>query len=246
MEVITIAARKGGDGKTTTAHNVGAGLMRKGKKVLYIDLDTQKNLTRRLASLEAEKTIVDALQAKTVKEIRQTETRLTDNSSLIAGALAIAVYEKDNAQKGNIEIVGEILKAFEGQFDYVIIDTAANFGLMTLAGLKAADKIIITMQASADSLQGVQSLSAVIDDVRAGDDKPEVVGILPTMWKTRNITNTILDYTKEWAASEGLRVLEPIRDCIAIQEAELVQQDIFEYSGKCKAAADYQKLIDIL
>lgn len=246
MEVITIAARKGGDGKTTTAHNVGAWLIQRGKKVLYIDLDTQQNLTRRLASLEAEKTIVDALQATTAAKIRATATELTEHSSIIAGTLNLANYEKENLQKGNFDCVRKILEPFKGQFDYAIIDTAANFGLMTLAGLKAADKIIITMQASADSLQGVQTLKNIIDSVRAGGNKPEVAGILPTMWRNRNITNTILKITKQWAAQEGLEVLEPIRDCVAIQEAELMQQDIFTYNKRCNAAIDYDKFVNEL
>ena len=45
MEVVAIVNRKGGVGKTATAQALGAGLIRKKKKVLYIDLDSQTNLT---------------------------------------------------------------------------------------------------------------------------------------------------------------------------------------------------------
>ena len=45
MEVIAIVNRKGGVGKTATAQALGAGLRRKGYSVLYIDLDSQTNLT---------------------------------------------------------------------------------------------------------------------------------------------------------------------------------------------------------
>ena len=57
MQIITVAARKGGDGKTTTAHSIGAGLALKGYKVLFVDLDSQANLTRRLNCLNADLTI---------------------------------------------------------------------------------------------------------------------------------------------------------------------------------------------
>ena len=43
--VISLLNHKGGVGKTTSAINIGAGLVEQGKKVLLVDLDPQANLT---------------------------------------------------------------------------------------------------------------------------------------------------------------------------------------------------------
>ena len=45
VKTIAVTLRKGGSGKTTTAINLATALLKRGKRVLLVDLDPQSNAT---------------------------------------------------------------------------------------------------------------------------------------------------------------------------------------------------------
>ena len=82
-KVIAIANQKGGVGKTSTAVNLGAGLVRHGKDVLLIDLDAQANLTMALGFQEPDELQKDG----SVEEYRYITTMWTMDDRICDGSL---------------------------------------------------------------------------------------------------------------------------------------------------------------
>ena len=242
METIAIVSRKGGVGKTATAQMLGAGLMRKGYSVLYIDLDSQTNLTYGLGATAEGLSSMDLLtgDAKAQDCIQHTQ-----QGDVIAGSETLA--GADTSITGTRKEY-RLQKALEGlQYDYCIIDTPAALGTLTVNALTAADCAIIPVQADIDSLQGIGQLSKAIEAVKKYCNHSLYIrGILITRFSGRAILSRDMQSNLEEAAAQLKTRLysTPIRECISMKEAKAQQQDIYSYAPRSNAAKDYSAFVE--
>lgn len=244
MEIIAIAAQKGGVGKTTTAHNVGAGLAHKGYKVLYVDLDAQGNLSTVLNASTQGATVLPALLRKaTAAQVIQH----TSGGDIIASCEDLAA---DNilTSTGKEYRLKEALRGLRG-YDYIIIDCPPSLGLMTVNALTAADSCIIPLQADAFSLQSLKQIAPTIDAIRQYTNHAlRIRGILLTRYSGRAVlSQELAELIDEQARRMGAKVYKTrIRENVAIKEAQARQQDVYTYSLKSNGAKDYLSLMDEL
>ena len=128
-EVITIANRKGGVGKTTTALNLAYSLKELGKKVLVIDFDPQVNLTRcfDVENLENIKTIGHLLMAELEEESYSVEDYVIsyDEIDIIPSSIYLSVTETQmRSETGSERILSEIIELVREHYDCILIDTS--------------------------------------------------------------------------------------------------------------------------
>ena len=92
----------------------------------------------------------------------------------------------------------------------------------------------------------IRELKGIITDI-ADELDPElkILGILLTRYNSRTILSRDLAETiTETARQYGTKVFKtPIRECIAIKEAQIYQQDIFSYAPRSNASKDYMALV---
>lgn len=242
MEVIAIVNRKGGVGKTATAQALGAGLIKKGCSVLYIDLDSQTNLTYGLGADAGGLSSMDVLAGDATA---QEAIQHTQQGDVIAGAEALAGADAAIDGTGKEYRLKEALEGL--QYDYCIIDTPAALGTLTVNALTAADSVIIPVQAEVYSLQGIGQLSKTIEAVKKYcNHNLYIRGILITRYNGRAIISRDMQANIEDAAQQLKTRLysTPIRECVSIKEAQAQQQDIYSYAPRSNAAKDYAAFIE--
>ena len=244
MKTVAVINQKGGVGKSTTAMALGAGLIRKRKRVLFVDLDAQGNLTfalggesgggGSLAVLTRELSVADAI-------------RSTPGGDLLPSTPALSGADKTLSTIGKEFRLREALAQVADEYDWAVVDTPPALGILTINALTACDCCIVPAQADIFSLQGIMQLGATIQAVRQYCNPDlRVAGILLTRYNGRVIIGReIAEKMQDTARALDTRVFRTtIREGTAIKEAQAMRQDIFSYAPRSNAAQDYLKLVD--
>lgn len=243
-KVITVINQKGGVGKTTTAHAIGAWLQhKKHKKVLFLDLDQQGNLTFSTAASHSNYNTLDVLSLGTIQleKIQSTATGV----SIIPSTPTLANVDSILNQTGKEYRLKEALEDLSG-FDFVVIDTPPSLNIITINALTASDYAIIPAQADIFSLQGITQLGQSIEAVKRYTNRGlKILGIVLTKHHTRNILSRDLEQVIIATALELQTKVyqQSIREAVAVKEAQAMKQDIFSYAPKSNATQDYDALM---
>jgi MinD-like ATPase involved in chromosome partitioning or flagellar assembly len=143
-QIVTVFAAKGGCGKTTVAVNLGVVLARgTGRRVCVVDLDLAFGDVAISVQLDPVRTIVDATPMAGHLDITGAASLLTRYRPGLE--MLLAPVTPGDADKVSAALVAELLTVLRGMFDFVVVDTPAQFSEHVLAAMDAsAHHVLIT------------------------------------------------------------------------------------------------------
>ena len=247
---IAICNQKGGVGKTTTTVNLGAGLVREGKRVLLVDADPQSDLTQSLGwnGDLIEKSLGRLMYLTTMEHNPPVEESILEHKEgmhLIPSNLDLSSMESHLVNAMSREkILDNLLKSVKQDYDYILIDCMPSLGMLTVNALTAADEVIIPVQAQYLPAKGMTQLMRSINMVQHHTNpKLEIGGILMTLVDERtNLAKEVINAIRE-NYGMSIRIFQSmIPMAVKAAEASKAGESIFAYAGDSKPAVAYQML----
>jgi len=253
---IAFINEKGGSGKTTlTASTAAFWALRRGRRVLAIDLDPQGQLGKALGvDVRApHRSAVDLLLDQVLDDaaldgppppealpgdLPRLRTRIPGLDLVVANkALALAPGLEGSSKDPTGRLRASLDRARElPDYDFVLVDAPPSFGPLTLNALRAVDEVVIPVPLTYLALDGCAELERTLATVRSryGHRELRISMVIPTFYRRTRLAHEILERLQDRFPKQIAHTVLGLH--VKIDEAQSRGLSIFEYAPKDRGA----------
>lgn len=243
MKIISVANQKGGCGKTTTAINLAAALSLNGQKVLLFDLDPQAHASLGL-DIESQDSIYNVISKLTPRKLKIENIikRVENSFDLVPSNVLVGTLEQELSDEIGRELkLREAIEPLKDDYDYVIIDCPPSLGILTVNAIRVSDELIIPVETSRFSMQGVDHLMDIVNLVKDRLNHEVKCRVLITMFDSR------LRHSFAMLSTFKDRFSEILFDTIIhinvkLKESAVMGKTVSAYDKYCRGSKDYFSL----
>ena len=242
-KVITVANQKGGCGKTTTSICLAQELISRKYKVLFIDADAQCNSTTFYGAKTKEiETLLDIVCGDVPANecVQHTERGdiIPSDPGLVDAENMIKVDER------RFNHLKRSLKSVKDDYDYIVIDTPPAIGVMLKNVLAATDYVVIPVQESGWSVDGLLQFSYAIELAAENNENIKIAGILIVDSQPRTSKSARMETYVNEAAKKMNTIAFKAKVHHSVKCSEALTEygvPLNEYAPQSKPAEDYKQ-----
>lgn len=246
---ICIANQKGGVGKTTTSIEIAASLVLDNKKVLVIDFDQQRNLSKYVGAELNSHNIFQVLTG--LCPINEAIQHTNDGFDIIPASDELSLADKKFTDPTeDIFLLSDVIDIVNNSYDYVIIDNSPSRNILIQMSYVAADGIILPTESDIGSIDGIYAIYADVEKFKNNRNKlshAEFLGFILNKYEKTNIYALAIDNLK--IAREKINpdaFIATVRKASVASEAKTMMQSIQTYKKWSTTAIDYRKIAEII
>lgn len=216
---ITINMFKGGVGKSTLTNIFGYISNRHDLKVLFIDSDPQRTLTKKLAKnfeieKEAELSFMKAIENE---DISKGISKLNKNIDLVKGDWALAWFDRYSRRalrlKDEYYLYKHLLEDVKKDYDLIFLDSVPTTTTLTHNCIVASDYILVPVESEEDCYENAKDYMFYLSEMTQYNSKLDVLGMVVYLTEDNNKTNSIYlnKYKNEFKALVFENIINRLR-----------------------------------
>ena len=181
---VAVCSTKGGVGKTAIAANLAAVLGQRGR-TLAVDADAQEGLGRAFGVIAGHQDSLAGVLSDDKVDVRSAiRTDVAGGVDLLPAHPSLNGVGVALAQQGGlVTSIRRALRPVYATYDFVVIDTHADTGDLTLAAIAAADSVLTVFTSDPGSALGAVRLASFLNTHRTFENtSAKLLGVVCSNW----------------------------------------------------------------
>ncbi len=200
MKIWTIAAQKGGVGKTTTTISLAGALLRERARVLLVDLDPHGSLTQYCGfdPDQVEPNLYSLFAAAAEDNMIGIDelvlpTQIEDLSIAPSSTALVTLERRFGLKQGMGLALKRSLARASKHYDYCLIDCPPTLGVLVVNALVSCEQLIVPVQTEFLAERSIDRLLGTLKMIESARGTPLPHLVVPTLFdrRTRAATETL-------------------------------------------------------
>lgn len=247
-KIVSLINQKGGVGKTTSTNAIATWLKHLGYNILCVDFDPQGYLSFSMGA--------DARESYTIYDVIKHTVKIgaaiqkSNVLDIVPSDGLLGNVEREFTGPGSEHMLKDCLKSVSSMYDYILVDSPPELGLLSSNAVVASDIVLIPCLSDGYSLQGVVQVHETISRIKIAFNPHLVIGgmFLNRFYPREELSRAAKETGELVAQHLNIPLLNTtIRHSNIISKAmTTLQKDIVNYAPKNHAVCDYGTLVNEL